>query len=95
MRWMHPREHSEETPVGALFLHWIFTVFMIIVTVQLTPLDAYGFLVGIYSYAVVSAFNFLVATTREFDSPLTLLRGAGDAALRSPPARASRVRRHR
>ena len=30
----------------------------------------------------------------EFDSPLTLLRGGGDAALCSPAARASRVRDH-
>lgn len=61
MRWMDPREHSEETPVGALFLHWLFTVFMILVTARLAPLDAYNLLVGLYSYAVVAIFGFLVA----------------------------------
>jgi hypothetical protein len=59
--WMNPREHSEDTPVGALFIHWIFTVFMILVTIHLAPLDAYNFLVGVYSYAVFGVFNFLVA----------------------------------
>lgn len=58
---MDPREHSEDTPVGALFLHWFFTVFMILVTVHLAPLDAYNFLAGLYSYAVFAFFNFLVA----------------------------------
>jgi amino acid transporter len=58
---MAPAEHSEDTPVGALFLHWVFTVFMILVTANLAPLDAYNFLAGVYSYAAFGVFNFLVA----------------------------------
>jgi amino acid transporter len=61
MRWMDPHEHTQETPVGALFLHWFFTVVMILVTIHLAPLDAYNLLVGLYSYAVVAVFGLLVA----------------------------------
>jgi len=61
MRCMDPREHSEQSPVGALLLHWFFTVFMILVTSSLAPLDAYNLLVGVYSYAIVAIFGFLVA----------------------------------
>lgn len=59
--WMDPREHSQETPFGALFLHWVFTVFMIAVTAHLNPTEAYTVLVDLYTYAVVSFFGFLVA----------------------------------
>lgn len=59
--WLNPREHSEETPIGGLVLHWAVTVFMILVTMTLSPLDAYNFLAGVYSYAVFSFCNFLVA----------------------------------
>jgi hypothetical protein len=59
--WMDPREHSQETPVGALFLHWTFTVVMILVTNHLSPTDAYNFLVNLYSYTIPAIFGFLVA----------------------------------
>ncbi|OCK79263.1 high affinity methionine permease [Lepidopterella palustris CBS 459.81] len=59
--WFDPREHSEETPVGALVLHWAVTVFMILVSSSLSPTDAYTFLAGLYSYTVFSFCNLLVA----------------------------------
>jgi hypothetical protein len=59
--WLHPREHSQETPFGALFLHWTFTVIMILVTIHLAPADAYGVLVDLYSYTIVAVFGFAVA----------------------------------
>ena len=59
--WMDPREHSQETPFGALFLHWTFTVVMILVTIHLSPTDAYNFLVNLYSYTIPAIFGCLVA----------------------------------
>jgi len=59
--WLNPREHTQETPFGALFLHWLFTIFMILVTIHLSPTDAYGVLVNLYSYTVVAVFGFAIA----------------------------------
>jgi hypothetical protein len=59
--WLHPREHSQETPFGALFLHWLFTIIMILATIQLAPTDAYSVLVNLYSYAVVAVFGLAIA----------------------------------
>ncbi|KAJ4347248.1 uncharacterized protein N0V89_011188 [Didymosphaeria variabile] len=59
--WMDPREHSQETPFGALFLHWSFTVLMIVVTSHLKPTDAYTLLVDLYTYTIVSIFGFIIA----------------------------------
>lgn len=60
-KWLDPREHSQETPFGALFLHWSFTTIMIIGTIQLQPSTAYGLLVDLYSYTVVAVFGFAIA----------------------------------
>jgi len=59
--WMDPKEHSQETPFGALFLHWTFTIIMILATIHLTPTDAYGVLVNLYSYTIVAVFGCAIA----------------------------------
>ena len=59
--WLDPKEHSQETPFGALFLHWFFTILMILATNHLDPTDAYGVLVNLYSYTVVTVFGFAIA----------------------------------
>jgi Amino acid permease len=59
--WMDPKEHSQDTPFGALFLHWVFTVIMILVTIRLDPTSAYGVLVNLYSYTIVAVFGFAIA----------------------------------
>jgi hypothetical protein len=59
--WMNPKEHSQETPFGALFLHWVFTVVMILVTIHLDPTSAYTVLVNLYSYTIVAVFGFAIA----------------------------------
>ncbi len=59
--WLDPKEHSQQTPIGALFLHWFFTMMMIVVTVHLDPTDAYGVLVNLYSYTIVAVFGFAIA----------------------------------
>jgi hypothetical protein len=58
---MNAREHTQETPFGALFLHWCFTILMILVTINLSPADAYTTLVDIYSYTIVAVFGFAIA----------------------------------
>jgi hypothetical protein len=59
--WMDPKEHSQETPFGALFLHWTFTIIMILATIHLNPTDAYGVLVNLYSYTIVAVFGFAIS----------------------------------
>jgi len=58
---MNAREHSQETPFGALFLHWAFTILMILVTIRLKPTDAYTLLVDLYSYTIVAVFGFTMS----------------------------------
>lgn len=58
---MDPKEHSQQTPFGALFLHWLFTIIMIVATIHLRPQDAYGVLVNLYSYTIVAIFGFAIA----------------------------------
>jgi len=60
-KWLDPRQHSQETPLGALFLHWTFTVIMIVGTINLKPAAAYGLLVELYTYTVVAIFGFAIA----------------------------------
>lgn len=35
--WLDTKHHSQETPFGALFLHWVFTLIMILATIGLGP----------------------------------------------------------
>jgi hypothetical protein len=60
-RWMSVTEHSQETPFGALTLHWLFTIVMIIATIRLKPASAYVLLVNLYTYTVVSCFGCLLS----------------------------------
>jgi Amino acid permease len=60
-RWLRPADHNQETPFGALLLHWFFTMVMIVVTISLTPADAYSFLVNMYSYTIVCVFGLLLS----------------------------------
>jgi hypothetical protein len=60
-RWMNPAEHTQETPVGALSLHWLFTIIMLVATIHLKPADAYDLLVNLYSYTVVCVFGCLLS----------------------------------
>jgi amino acid transporter len=60
-RWMSPSEHSQETPFGALSLHWLFTIVMIVATIRLKPTNAYQLLVNLYSYTVVCIFGCLLS----------------------------------
>ncbi|MCJ1313553.1 hypothetical protein MMC25_007232 [Agyrium rufum] len=52
----------EQSPMAALLLHWITSVFLIAVTSMLTAEIAYNFLVSLYSYVIIVMMGFLVAT---------------------------------
>ncbi|KAL8757213.1 MAG: hypothetical protein Q9184_004273 [Pyrenodesmia sp. 2 TL-2023] len=54
-------ERLEQSPSAALFLHWIFSVFMIAVTSSAHPDIAYSVLASLYAYAIVLLFGFFVA----------------------------------
>ena len=46
------KRYYEEVPLGALLLHWVISVALIIFTCPLDPLQAYRILVSLYSYAI-------------------------------------------
>ena len=46
-------DHSEQTPIAGLLLHWVTSLLLIAVTVALTPSTAYSALVTLYSYVIV------------------------------------------
>jgi hypothetical protein len=55
-----PKDMSRETPAAALFLHWCFSVLLILVTWFLTPSDAYSVLSSIYSYVFAAFFPAMI-----------------------------------
>jgi len=60
MKLFESAKHAQETPLGALFLHWFAMVVLILVTSPLSSKDAYGLLVNIYSYLVIAVFNLML-----------------------------------
>ncbi|KAJ9645212.1 hypothetical protein H2199_003218 [Coniosporium tulheliwenetii] len=59
--WLRPDQHSQETPVGALVLHWVFCVVLILATYGQSSSDAYGTLVGVFVFVIDAIFGFLLA----------------------------------
>ena len=51
----------QETPVGALFLHWVSTIFTILMTWPLDPASAYSLLISISAYLFVALFPTVIA----------------------------------
>lgn len=60
LRFLDPSEHSQETPVGALFLHWVFCIVLIIATWGQYPNDAYGVLISMFTY-VHTVFGLMLS----------------------------------
>lgn len=56
------RPPPEQSPVAALFLHWMFTMVMIGATSSRVPNVAYALLVSLYSYTLVILVGFFVAS---------------------------------
>jgi hypothetical protein len=54
--WLDPNQHSEKTPVGALFLHFVGSLLMILATYGMDPDKAYNLLTFLSTY-VVQCFN--------------------------------------
>jgi amino acid transporter len=61
MRWLAPEEHSERTPVGALFLHLVTCIILLLATYGRQPDDAYKILTGLAAYVVNGCFGTLLA----------------------------------
>jgi len=53
--------NSEPTPLGALFLHWFFAIFLILVTWFTRPAYAYRILVNSYAYTTDVVPSFIMA----------------------------------
>ena len=61
-RIIEPEEEPwEETPMAALFLHWLSSIILVAVTCSLDPSDAWGVLVYLYSYVLRIMIGFLVS----------------------------------
>ena len=54
-------DHLEQTPMAALGLHWISSIFLIAVTSMLEPTISYSVLVSLYSYVIVALSGFIVS----------------------------------
>ncbi|OBR02146.1 High-affinity methionine permease [Colletotrichum higginsianum IMI 349063] len=55
IRWLSPEHHSERTPVGALFLHFVSCVILLFATYGIEPTTAYVLLTSLSAY-VINAF---------------------------------------
>ncbi|KAI4619201.1 uncharacterized protein J4E87_007789 [Alternaria ethzedia] len=60
-REKHHSSQSEPTPLGALFLHWVCAVFLILVTWPMKPSSAYRILANLYVYLVDIIPTFIMA----------------------------------
>lgn len=66
-RWQHrvaaqtATDHLEQTPIPALGLHWVSSVFLITITSFLKPHTAYNLLTSLYSYVIVILLGFVVS----------------------------------
>lgn len=54
-KWFSPEQHSEKTPAGALVLHFISCVILLLATLGMAAQDAYTLLTSLAAY-VVNAF---------------------------------------
>jgi len=55
------QDHREQTPIAALGLHWLSTVFLIAVTAPLKPTIAYDVLTSLYAYVIILVLGFLLS----------------------------------
>lgn len=51
---------SDATPVGALALHWVFTLLLILATIPASTSDSYRIFVNLYSFVVDALFGFAI-----------------------------------
>ena len=56
-------DYMEKTPMAAFGLHWFSSIFLILVTLGLSPETQYTFLSAIYGYFLVGMLGFLVSGT--------------------------------
>lgn len=50
-------DHLEQTPIPALGLHWLTSIFLLAITSMLQPPESYNFLVSLYSYVIIVGFG--------------------------------------
>jgi amino acid transporter len=61
LSWFAPEHHTEKTPVGALILHFVSCVLLLLVTWNQDPNHTYSFLSGVYTYTVHAFFGAVMA----------------------------------
>jgi amino acid transporter len=60
-KWLSPEQHSQQTPVGALAVHWAFTIVLILATWGQADIDAYSLIVTLYVFVIDAVFGLLLA----------------------------------
>lgn len=60
-RFRNKAHRPEPTPLGALFLHWLFAVILILLTWPARPASAYRILVNLYVYLTDVVPSFIMA----------------------------------
>ncbi|KAJ9608442.1 hypothetical protein H2200_007430 [Cladophialophora chaetospira] len=61
LRWLAPENHWEPTPVGALVLHMLTCLILLLATYGESPQNAYLILTGVAAYVVNACFGSLLA----------------------------------
>ncbi|KAK2616569.1 hypothetical protein QQS21_000392 [Conoideocrella luteorostrata] len=61
IRLLNPANHREKTPVGALLLHLISSVVLILATYNVPISDAYGILFRVFTYVIAAWFGLFLA----------------------------------
>lgn len=89
LRWISAHQHQEPTPVGALVLHWVSCVVLILATYNATVDDAYDLLSKTMAYLIVAWFGvFLAAGILILRRPLSrqawMVWGATATRIRTP-----------
>src|SRR5688572_15893067 len=61
IRFVNPANHREQTPVGALILHLITCIVLMMATYGMSPSDAYILLTRFFSYVLAAWFGCFLA----------------------------------
>jgi hypothetical protein len=60
-RFINPANHQEKTPVGALILHLVACIILMMATYGMKPRNAYTLLAGLFSYILAAWFGSFLA----------------------------------
>jgi hypothetical protein len=59
-KWFHPNNHTEKTPLGALLLHIVTCIILILATLGIDAQDAYTLHANVYVYVINTFFGIFL-----------------------------------